>query len=72
MNDFVKRIEYNIKKRNRESGLKVFENITFMLTKKTSLSLSDVMSAPTPLILSMNKELIAYYEKKNKAMKKKR
>lgn len=71
MNDFAKRIEKSIGKK-RYSGVKAFEDICFGLTKQTSMSLSDVVSAPTPLVLSMAQQLQQVLKAEEKAIKKKR
>lgn len=64
MNNFASRIEKNIRKGKKTSGKKVFESILFGLVKKTSMSLQDICSAPTPLILNLSNNLGEYYEKK--------
>lgn len=72
MNDFAKRIEKNLLKKKSKSAVDSFEGVVFYLIKKTNMSLSDIMEAPTPMILSMALRLQEYYEEKNKQMKKKR
>ena len=71
MNDFAKRIQRNITKK-RVSGQKIFEEILFNLTKKTSMSIGDIVEAPTPLVIELNNKLFKYYQEKAKAMKKKK
>lgn len=70
MNKFALRIEKNLRRKERQSGAQAFEDISFSLIKKTSMSLTDIMEAPTPLILSLHSKLHKYYADKAKQMKK--
>lgn len=71
MNDFAKRIEKNLSKKRKHTGTQSFEDICFGLVKQTNMSLSDVVSAPTPLVLSMAQQLQKVLKAEQKALKKK-
>lgn len=66
MNNFARRIENKISKGKKISGKKSFEDILFVLVKKTSMNLQDICSAPTPLILTLSEHLRDYYKQQNK------
>ena len=68
---FSEHIQKRIFKKKLPTGRQSFEDILFVLSKKTSTSASELMTLPIPLVLSLNDSLYAYYKEKEKAAKKK-
>ena len=54
----------------KKTGTKYFEEVCFLLIKKTSLSYFDIVNAPAPWIMAMLRETQDYYKDKLKQQKK--
>lgn len=72
MNDFARKIQNNISKKKQLNGKALFEDICYGLTKNTNIGLSDLIEAPTPLVISLAKSLEKSLKAEERAMKKKR
>ena len=69
MVSFKERIDKNIRKTKKKSGILVFEEILFLLSKELNLPITEVINSPTPLIISLVEQVNNHYKKQNKPSK---
>ena len=70
MNDFALRIEKGLHRKESKSGRQTFEEILFHISNNTSNSVSDLLSLPIPLVLSIYDSVNSDIKRINKANKK--